>query len=61
MAMTLKQKLLLVWILAMLAIGFAARHYLGGTVSVFQNMVAFEIVCLHSASKLGAFFLGAHF
>jgi hypothetical protein len=60
MAMTLKQKFLLIWLFAVLAIGFAARHFLGGTVCVFQNMVAFEIVCLHSVSKLGAFFLGAH-
>jgi hypothetical protein len=61
MAMTPKEKLLLVWFLAVLAIGFAVHHFLGGAVCVFQNMVALEIVRLHGISKLGALFLGAHF
>jgi hypothetical protein len=60
MAMTLKQELLLIWVLAVLAMGFAARHFLGSTLCVFQNLVAFELVGLHGAAKLGAFFLGAH-
>ena len=58
--MTLKQKFLLIWLITVLAIGVAARHFLGNTLCVFQNMVAFELVCLHSASKLGGLFLGAH-
>jgi hypothetical protein len=61
MAMTLKQKLLLVWIFAVLAIGFAARHFLGDTLCVFQNLVALQLVALHGASKLGGILLGAHY
>ena len=59
--MTLKQKFSLIWLFAALAIGFAAHHFLGGAMSIFQNLVAFEIVCLDGAAKFGAFFLGAHF
>jgi hypothetical protein len=57
--MTPKQKFLLIWLLAVLAIGFVAHHFLGNALCVFQNMVAVEVVSLQSVSKMGAFFLGA--
>ena len=58
--MTLKQKVLIVWLVAVLVIVFAAHHFLGSTVCLFQNMVACEIVCVSGAAKLAAIFVGPH-
>jgi hypothetical protein len=59
-AMTLKQKFLLIWLLAVLAIGFAAHHFLGAVECVFQNLLASEILGLHGIAMVGVILMSAH-
>lgn len=59
--MTVKQKLLLFWVFALIAIGFAAHHFLGGALCAFQNIIAVEVGFASGITKLGTIFFGAHF
>jgi predicted nucleotidyltransferase len=60
MAMTVKVKLLLVWILALVVIGFAAHHFLNGAVCAMQNLIATDVACIPGLAKLGALYGSAH-
>jgi hypothetical protein len=42
--MTMKEKLLVVWILVVAAFGFLFHHFLSCTVCAFQKAVAFSVL-----------------
>ena len=42
--MTLKEELLILWILCTVAIMFAARHFFGGMVYLAEQLAAFSVV-----------------
>jgi len=54
MAMTRKEKLLVVGILVVVAIGFLFHHYLSWTVWAFQKAVAFSFIPLPGLMKFAA-------
>jgi hypothetical protein len=54
MAMTMNEKLLVVWILAAVAIGFLFHHFLSWTFYAFQKVVAFSFVPLPALAKFAA-------
>jgi hypothetical protein len=51
MAMTLKEKLLVVWILVVVAFGFLFHHFLRWTVWAFQKPVALSFLPLPGLVK----------
>jgi hypothetical protein len=61
MAMTVKLKLLLIWIFVVVVIGLAAHHFLSGAVCTIQNMVAMEVACSPVVVKLGSQACSSHF
>ena len=54
MAMTRKEKLLVVGILVVVAIGFLFHHFLSWTVWAFQKAVAFSFIPLPGLMKFAA-------
>jgi len=54
MAMTMNEKLLVVWILVVVAIGFLFHHFLSWTIWAFQKAVAFSLVPLPGLVKFAA-------
>ena len=50
--MTLKEEFLIFWIICLVVITFAARHFLGGIVYLVEQAAAFSIVCLPSLLHL---------
>ena len=50
--MTLKEEFLIFWIICLVAITFAARHFLGGMVYLVEQAAAFSIVYLPSLLHL---------
>ena len=52
--MTMKEKLLAVWILVVVAIGFLFHDFLSGAVCAFQKVVAFSFFPLPALAKLAA-------
>lgn len=44
--MTLKEEFLIFWIICLVVITFAARHFLGGIVYLVEQTAAFSIVYL---------------
>jgi len=54
MAMTRKEKLLVVGILVVVAIGFLFHHFLSWTVWAFQKVVAFSFIPLPGLVKFAA-------
>ena len=51
-AMTLKEEFLIFWIICLVVIAFAARHFLGGMVYLVEQAAAFSIVYLPSLLHL---------
>jgi len=54
MAMSRKEKLLVVWILTVVAVGFLFHHFLSWTVCAFQKAVAFSVLPLPGVVKFAA-------
>jgi hypothetical protein len=54
MAMTMKEKLLFLWILVAVAVSFAISHFWGFAVYVLENAVALSFVSLPSLAKFAA-------
>jgi hypothetical protein len=54
MAMTMKEKLLVVWILLVVAFGFLFRHFLSWTVYAIQKAVALSLIPLPGLVKTAA-------
>jgi len=54
MAMNRKEKLLVVWILVVVAIGFLFHQFLSWTVCAFQKAVAFSVLPLPGLVKFAA-------
>jgi len=54
MAMTMNEKLLVVWILAVMAIAFLFHHFLSWTMYAFQKVVAFGFLPLPWLVKFAA-------
>jgi len=54
MAMTRKEKLLVAWILVVVAIGFLFHNFLSWTVYAFQKVVAFSLIPLPGLVKFAA-------
>jgi hypothetical protein len=61
MAMTVKHKLMLLWVFVLIVIGFAAHHFLGGLICAFQNIIAMGVGFTPVVAKLGTIFFGMHF
>jgi hypothetical protein len=51
MAMTMNEKLLVVWILAVVAFSFLFRHFWSCALYVIEKMVAFSFVALPCVAK----------
>jgi len=58
--MTVKFKLLLIWVFILVVIGFAAHHFLNGTDCGIQNLIAMEVAFLPSIAKLGVLIYCSH-
>jgi hypothetical protein len=54
MAMNLKERLLVVWILVVVAVGFLFHHFLSWTVCAFQKAVALSLIPLPGLVKFAA-------
>ena len=52
--MTRKEKLLVAWILVVVAIGFLFHNFLSWTVYAFQKVVAFSLIPLPGLVKFAA-------
>jgi hypothetical protein len=61
MAMKTKEKLLLVWILVVVAIGILFSHFCGGAVHALEHFVACSFVSVQGLAKLSAGLSGVHF
>jgi hypothetical protein len=54
MAMTMNEKLLVVWVLVVVAIGFLSHHLLSWTISAFQKVAASILIPLPALAKYAA-------
>jgi hypothetical protein len=61
MAMTTKEKLLLVWTLAVVAFSIFFRHFWSCTVDALEKAVALGFISLPGLAKLAAGIFGVHF
>ena len=61
MAMTMKEILLIVWILALVALAFFFRHFWSCAVYLMQKAVALSFIPLPSLVKLAAVICGVQF
>ena len=52
--MNVKERLLTVWILVVVAFGFLFHHFLSWTVWAFQKAVAFSLIPLPGLAKFAA-------
>jgi hypothetical protein len=60
MAMKTKEKLLLVWILVLVAIGILFSHFCGGAVDALEHFVACSLVSPPGLASFSAGLLGIH-
>jgi hypothetical protein len=61
MAMKTKEKILLVWILVVVAVGILFSHFCGGAVQALEHFVACSFVSLPCLAKFSAGWFGLHF
>jgi hypothetical protein len=54
MKMSMKEKLLLVWVLVMVALSLLFSHFWGCTVYALEKAVALNVVALPSAARYAA-------
>ncbi len=59
--MSMKEKLLLVWVLVMVAFSLLFSHFWGWTIYTLQKAVALNVVSLPSAAKYAAVICSACF
>jgi hypothetical protein len=52
MAMTVKEELLIFWILCLVVIAYAVRHFFGGIAYLAEHMVAFNVACVPGLLRL---------
>ena len=52
--MNVKERLLVVWILVVVAVGFLFHHFLSWTVAAFQKAVAFSLIPMPGLVKFVA-------
>jgi hypothetical protein len=60
MAMSMKEKLLLVWLLVVVAFGFVFRHFWVSTVYALGRAVAMNLVSLPGLAKFAAVICTVH-
>jgi hypothetical protein len=60
-AMSMKEQLLFIWLLAVVVAGFVFRHFWASTLFVLARAVALHLVCLPGLAKFAAVIFGAHF
>jgi hypothetical protein len=60
MAMSMKEKLLLVWLLVVVAFRFLFRHLWANTVCALGKAVALNLVSLAGFAKFAAGIIGVH-
>jgi hypothetical protein len=60
MAMSMKEKVLFLWLLVVVA-SFVFRHFWASTVCALGRAVALNLVCLPGLAKFVAVIFGAHF
>ncbi len=60
MAMSMKEKLLIVWLLVVVAFSFVFRHFWASTVYALGRVVALNIVSLAGPAKFAAGIYGVH-
>jgi len=61
MAMSMKEQLLFIWLLAVVVASFVLRHFWECTVYALGRVVALNLVCLPVFAKFAAVIFGAHF
>ena len=61
MGMSMKEKLLFVWLLMVVAFGFVFRHFWVTTVYAIGRAVALNLVATPGLAKLAAGIFGVHF
>jgi hypothetical protein len=54
MAMTMNEKLLVVWILAVVGTGLLLHHFLSWTIYAFQRVIAFSVFPMPGLVKFAA-------
>ncbi len=59
--MKTKEKLLLVWILVVVAIGILVSHFCGGAVHAFEHFVACSFASVPALAKFSTGLSGMHF
>jgi len=60
MAMSMKEKLLFVWLLVVVACSFVFRHFWASTVYALGRVVALNLVSLPGLAKLAVGIFGVH-
>jgi hypothetical protein len=61
MAMSMKEKLLFLWVLVMVAVGFMFRHFWACTIYAIGRAVALNVVSLPGLAKFTAGIFGMFF
>jgi len=61
MAMSMKEKLLFLWILAVVVASFVFHHFWASAICVLGRAVALNLVCLPSLARVAAGFFSLHF
>ena len=61
MAMSMKEQLLFIWLLAVLVTSFVFRHFWASTFFVLARAVALNLVCLPGLAKFAVVIFGVHF
>ena len=61
MAMSMKQQLLFIWLLAVVVASFVFRHFWASALFVLARTVALNLVCLSGLAKFAVMVFGAHF
>jgi len=61
MAMSMKEQLLFIWLLAVVVASFVFRHFWASTLFVLARAMALNPVCLSGLAKFAVVIFGAHF
>jgi hypothetical protein len=61
MAMSMKEKVLFLWLLVVVVGSFVFRHFWASAVCALGRAVALNLVCLPGLAKFAAVIFGVHF
>jgi len=61
MAMSMKEQLLFMWLLAVVVASFVFRHFWTSALFVLARAVALNLVCLPGLAKFAVVIFGVHF